>query len=63
LLLRAISDYNGIVLPSCLNKRGVTTNLVSHQLSAVKEICNRAIWLDGGEIKAEGDTEKVIKES
>ena len=62
MLLRLIPDYNEIVLPSYLNKRVVTTNFVSHQLSAVKEVCNWAIWLDGGEIKAERDIEKVIKE-
>lgn len=25
-------------------------------------ICNRALWLDGGEIKAEGEPEKVVEE-
>jgi ABC-type polysaccharide/polyol phosphate transport system ATPase subunit len=42
--------------------RGVTTIFVSHQMSAVREICNRAIWLDGGLIKAEGEPENVVKE-
>jgi len=42
--------------------RGVTTIFVSHQMSAVREICNRAIWLDGGEIRAEGESEKVVEE-
>jgi len=45
-----------------LIKGGVTTIFVSHQMVAVKEICNRAIWLDGGEIKAEGEPEKVVDE-
>src|SRR4030043_968811 len=31
---------------------GVTTIFVSHQMSAIREICHRAIWLDNGEIKA-----------
>lgn len=44
-----------------LIKGGVTTILVSHQMSAIKEICNRAIWLDNGEIKADGEPEKVVK--
>jgi len=43
-----------------LIKGGVTTIFVSHQMVAVKEICNRAIWLDGGEIKAEGEPENVV---
>jgi ABC-type polysaccharide/polyol phosphate transport system ATPase subunit len=42
--------------------RGVTTIFVSHQMSVVREICNRAIWLDGGEIRAEGESEKVVEE-
>ncbi|MEM3036415.1 MAG: ABC transporter ATP-binding protein [Thermoplasmata archaeon] len=45
-----------------LIKGGVTTILVSHDLSAIKEICNRAIWLDNGEVKAEGNPLKVVQE-
>jgi len=41
---------------------GVTTLFVSHQMSAVKEICDRAIWLDGGEIRGEGEPERVVEE-
>ena len=45
-----------------LIRGGVTTIFVSHQLPAVEEICNRALWLDGGEIRAEGEPEKVVGE-
>jgi homopolymeric O-antigen transport system ATP-binding protein len=45
-----------------LIKGGVTTIFVSHNLAAVKEICHGAIWLDGGEIRGEGDPESVVKE-
>lgn len=45
-----------------LIRRGVTTIFVSHKMSAIQEICNRAICLDGGEIRAEGEPEKVIEE-
>lgn len=45
-----------------LIKGGVTTILVSHNLPAIKEICDRAIWLDGGEIRAEGEPKNVVKE-
>jgi ABC-type polysaccharide/polyol phosphate transport system ATPase subunit len=45
-----------------LIRGGVTTILVSHNLSAIKEMCNRAIWLDGGEIRAEGEPEKIVEE-
>ena len=42
--------------------KGVTTIFVSHQMSAVREICNRVIWLDGGEIRGEGEPEIAINE-
>lgn len=45
-----------------LIRGGVTTIFVSHQMSAIKEICTRAIWLDGGEIRAEGEPERVVEE-
>jgi ABC-type polysaccharide/polyol phosphate transport system ATPase subunit len=38
-----------------LIKGGVTTIFVSHNLTAVKEICHKAIWLDGGKIGAEAE--------
>jgi len=45
-----------------LIEEGVTTILASHNLTAVKEICHKAICLDGGEIRAEGEPEKVVQE-
>lgn len=45
-----------------LIKRGITTIFVSHNLNAVKEMCNRVIWLDGGEIRADGEPEKIVDE-
>jgi len=45
-----------------LIKGGVTTIFVSHNLSAVKEICDTAIWLDEGKIRAEGKPERVVEE-
>jgi ABC-type polysaccharide/polyol phosphate transport system ATPase subunit len=45
-----------------LIKGGVTTILASHNLAAIKEMCNRAILLDNGEIRAEGEPEKVVEE-
>jgi ABC-type polysaccharide/polyol phosphate transport system ATPase subunit len=41
---------------------GATTIFVSHQMSAIKEICHRALWLDGGEIRAEGIPGKIVEE-
>jgi ABC-type polysaccharide/polyol phosphate transport system ATPase subunit len=45
-----------------LINKGITTIFVSHNLAAIKDICDKAICLDGGEIKAEGEPEKVIEE-
>ncbi len=45
-----------------LIKGGVTTIFVSHSMTAVKDICDRAVWLDGGEIKTEGEPGKVVEE-
>jgi ABC-type polysaccharide/polyol phosphate transport system ATPase subunit len=45
-----------------LMRGGVTTIFVSHQLAAVKELCNRVIWLETGEIRLEGDSKKVVEE-
>ena len=35
--------------------------LVSHALGSVKELCNRAIWLDKGRLMMEGTPDEVIK--
>ena len=39
-----------------------TIVIVSHSLNSVKKLCNRAIWLNKGEICMDGDTSKVIEE-
>ncbi len=41
---------------------GVTTVFVSHDLESVKEICHRAIWLDHGKVRAEGEPGKVVEQ-
>lgn len=41
-------------------KKGVTIVFVSHNLGAIKDFCQRVIWLDKGRIKEEGGPEKVI---
>jgi lipopolysaccharide transport system ATP-binding protein len=45
-----------------LIQSGVTTVLVSHNLQAIEDICDRAILLDHGEVAAEGRPETVIGE-
>ncbi len=41
-------------------RRLVTVLLVSHQLSQVKQICTRALWLDVGIVRAVGDPATVV---
>ena len=41
---------------------GRTLVLVTHDTSSVRHFCDRAIWLDHGEIKADGDPADVIDE-
>ena len=45
-----------------LKEEGKTMVFVTHSLGTVKEFCNRAVWLDKGEIKIDGKPDKVIKE-
>lgn len=38
---------------------GTTVLFVSHNLAQVREMCNRAVWLEHGQIKMIGDTNEV----
>lgn len=50
----------------CLGKMGDvatagrTVLFVSHNMVAVQNLCNRAIWLDNGQIIEQGDTHQVV---
>lgn len=35
--------------------------VVTHSLAFVKQVCNRALWIDGGEIKFDGDPDETVK--
>lgn len=39
-----------------------TVVLVSHSAGKLRELCNRAVWIEEGVTRAEGDTKSVIKE-
>ena len=39
--------------------RNTTVLFVSHSIEQVKEICNRAIWIDKGHIRMMGEAEEV----
>jgi hypothetical protein len=40
--------------------RGVTLVFVTHQLDQVRNLCDRALWLDHGELEAIGDPVRVV---
>ncbi len=45
-----------------LIKGGVATVYVSHTMEAITTICDRVIWLEHGEIRAEGEALSVVEE-
>lgn len=42
--------------------RSGTGFLVNHSAPAIRELCTRVIWLDNGEIVADGDTKQVMQQ-
>lgn len=38
---------------------GTTVLFVSHSIDQIREMCNRVIWLEKGEVKMEGETKMV----
>jgi ABC-type polysaccharide/polyol phosphate transport system ATPase subunit len=42
------------------HRRGATLVLVSHDMTAVADLCTRAAWLDHGRLRAAGATAEVI---
>ncbi|RKX57064.1 MAG: sugar ABC transporter ATP-binding protein, partial [Thermodesulfobacteriota bacterium] len=52
-------SYNKILE---FKQKGVTIVLVSHSLENIKKLCDRAIWLEDGKIKMDGNPEEVVKE-
>ena len=45
-----------------LKDNDTTIVMVSHSTDSIKQLCSRAIWIHDGEIKLDGDCEKVIDE-
>ena len=43
-----------------LKEQGKTMVFVTHSLGTVKDFCNRAVWLNNGVIKMDGNPEEVI---
>ena len=42
-----------------LMKGGTTVLFVSHTMSQIREMCDRVLWLDHGQIKMLGETKEV----
>lgn len=45
-----------------LKSQGKTMVFVTHNMKAVKELCDRAVWLYNGNIKMDGNTSDVVEE-
>ncbi len=64
----ALSVGDPTFTDKCLRKmrefreKGKTIVFVSHALPQVKEFCDRAIWLEGGRMKMDGNSSDVIRE-
>lgn len=43
-----------------LRKRGKTVLIVSHEMDQITDICDRVIWLDKGQIMAQGKPQDVV---
>ena len=41
---------------------GTTVLLVSHSIPQIRKLCNKAIWIDNGHLRAIGDVNKVCDE-
>jgi lipopolysaccharide transport system ATP-binding protein len=45
-----------------VSRDGRTILFVTHNMTAVKSLCSRAMWLDGGRIVNAGETEEVVND-
>jgi lipopolysaccharide transport system ATP-binding protein len=60
----AVGDVN--FQKKCLGKMGDvaragrTVVLVSHQLNQIRRLCHRVVWIDGGQVRENGNTHAVV---
>jgi lipopolysaccharide transport system ATP-binding protein len=45
-----------------LRSGGRTVLFVSHNMAAIENLCPRTVWIDGGRLRVDGPTDKVIAE-
>src|SRR5699024_10502728 len=43
-------------------ERAKAVVIVTHSMNFVEKVCTRAIWIEKGKIRADGDAEEVVKE-
>ncbi len=43
-----------------IRARGCTIVLISHDVGTIRDLCDQAIWLNSGELAAEGDPREVV---
>ena len=43
-------------------ERGLSVLFVSHDMESIARVCNRALWLQGGEVRGLGEPDEVIAE-
>jgi ABC-type polysaccharide/polyol phosphate transport system ATPase subunit len=45
---------------TALQRKGITIILVSHDLSSVRKICQRCIWIEKGRVQYDGETNETL---
>lgn len=45
-----------------VSRDGRTVVFVSHDMNAIRRLCQRAVWLDGGRVRAIGPVQDVVRE-
>ncbi len=50
----------GLERLQALHTRGTTVVMVSHDLDSIERICDRAVWLDRGTLRADGAAADVV---
>src|SRR5262249_14536285 len=41
-------------------RQGRTIVLVSHQMNQMRRLCTRVVWVDGGNLRMDGETQRVV---
>ena len=45
-----------------LREQKKTMVFVTHSMDSVRNLCDRAVWLDNGKIRMDGNTNEVVDE-